>query len=138
MHSLSGTSHGAVGRIPRMVAAYDAVLEKIHQGDALKTPDSRTGKPFSIASVDAEGVAVRTARGGRVRISLFTFDSAVKYLADLGIRNDRWLETKDEDFQAVLNMENDHVRAASYVLAILERAGLVDIDSNRPNRVRLR
>jgi len=121
-----------------MVTAYDAVLEKIHQGDSLKTPDDRVGKPFSIASVDAEAVAVKTAKGGRVRISLFTFDTAVKYLADLGIRGDRWLETKDEDFQIVLNMENDRVRAASYVLAILERAGLVEIDGNRPNRVRLR
>jgi hypothetical protein len=120
-----------------MESAYDAVLRKIHPGDSLKTPDERVGKPFTIASVDAEAVAVRTAKGGRVKISLFTFDSAVKYLADLGIRNDRWLETKDEDFQAVLNMENDRVRAASYVLAILERAGLVEIDGGRPNRVRL-
>jgi hypothetical protein len=38
----------------------------------------------------------------------------------------------------VLNMENDRVRAASYVLAILEHAGLVEIDGSRPNRVRLR
>jgi len=121
-----------------MLSAYDAVLEKVHQGDSLKTPDAKTGKPFTVASVDAEAVSVRTARGGRVRISLFTFDSAVKYLEDLGMRGDRWLETKDENFQAVLNMENDRVRAASYVLAILERAGLVDIDGSRPNRVRLR
>jgi len=120
-----------------MVSAYDAVLAKIRPGDALKTPDDRTGKPFSIAFIDPEAVAVKTARGGRVRISLFTFDSAVKYLADLGIRGDRWLETKDEDFQMVLNMENDRVRAASYVLAILERAGLVEIDGSRPNKVRL-
>jgi hypothetical protein len=120
-----------------MVSAYDAVLERIHAGDALKTPDHKTGKPFSIASVNAEAVAVRTAKGGTVRISLFTFDTAVKYLADMGIRGDRWLEAKDENFQAVLNMENDRVRAASYVLAILERAGLVEIDGGRPNRVRL-
>lgn len=121
-----------------MVAAYDVILEKVRPGDSMKTPDDRVGKPFSIASVDAESVAVKTARGGRVKISLFTFDSAVKYLADLGIRGDRWLETKDEDFQMVLNMENDRVRAASYVLAILQHAGLVEIDGSRPNRVRLR
>jgi hypothetical protein len=120
-----------------MPSAYDAVLSKIRPGDALKTPDDRTGKPFTIAAVDPEAVAVKTARGGRVRISLFTFDSAVKYLTDLGISGDRWLEAKDEDFQMVLNMENDRVRAASYVLAILERAGLVEIDGGRPNKVRL-
>ncbi len=121
-----------------MVSAYDAVLQKIHVGDALRTPDDKTGKPFTIALVDAEVVAIKTAKGGRVRMSLFTFDTAVKYLTDLGIRGDRWLETKDEDFQMVLNMENDRVRAASYILAILEHAGLVEIDGSRPNRVRLR
>jgi hypothetical protein len=120
-----------------MASAYDVVAQKIRPGESLRTPDDRMGKPFTIASVDAETVSVKTARGGRVRISLFTFDTAVKYLADLGIRGDRWLETKDENFQAVLNMENDRVRAASYVLAILERAGLVEIDGRRPNRVRL-
>lgn len=120
-----------------VTSAYDAILEKIRPGDALRTPDDRSGKPFSIDSVDAEAVSVRTARGGRVRISLFTFDTAVKYLGDLGIRGERWLEVKDENFQAVLNMENDRVRASSYVLAILGRAGLVDIDGGRPNRVRL-
>jgi hypothetical protein len=91
-----------------------------------------------VDAVGPEAVTVRTARGGRVRISLFTFDSALKYLEDLGIRGDRWLEAKDENFQAVLNMENDRVRAASYVLALLERAGLIDLDGSRPNRVRLR
>ena len=74
-----------------MVSAYDTVLSKIRPGDALKTPDDKTGKPFTIASIDAEAVAVKTAKGGRVKMSLFTFDSAVKYLADLGIRGDRWL-----------------------------------------------
>jgi hypothetical protein len=87
--------------------------------------------------VDPEGVSVRTAKGGRVRISPFTFDAAAKFLADRGCAGDRWLEAKDEDFQAVLNMENDRVRAASYVLAILGKAGVVDLDGRRPNRVRL-
>ena len=92
----------------------------------------------SILDLGPEDVTVRTARGGRVKISPFTFDTAVKYLEDLGCRGDRWLEVKDETFQAVLNSENDRVRASSYVLAILARAGLVEIDGGRPNKVRLR
>ena len=120
-----------------MESAYDRVLERIKPGDPLRTPDKASGKPFSIDSVDAEAVTIRTARGGRVRISLFTFDSALKYIADQGCRDERWLETKDEMFQAVLNMENDRVRAASYVIAILGAAGLIDIDGSRPNKVRL-
>ena len=118
-------------------SAYDTVRERIRVGDPLRTPDARTGKPFTIESIHPESLTVRTARGGRVRISLFTFDSAMKYLRDLGCAGDRWLETKDENFQAVLNMENDRIRAASYVLGILGAAGLVDLDGGRPNRVRL-
>ncbi len=122
---------------PRVNSAYDIVLEKIKPGDKLRTPDKASGKPFSIDTIDSEYVTVRTARGGRVRVSLFTFDSAVKYLDDMGARSDNWVEAKDEMFQSVLNMENDRVRAASYVLAILRQAGLLEIDGRRPNRVRL-
>ena len=121
-----------------MTTAYDAVLEHLIVGDELKTPDARTGKPFTIDGVDQERVTVRTARGGRVQISLFTFDTAVKYLQDLGCRDDRWLETKDESFQTLLNMENDRVRASSYILSILQHINLIDIDGGRPNKVRLR
>lgn len=117
---------------------YDAILERLEAGSRLQTPDARTGKPFTVEALDAEAVTVRTARGGRVRISPFAFQSAVKFLEDYGCRGDRWLETKDETFQAVLNMENDRVRAASYILGILGAAGVIDIDGARPNRVRLK
>ena len=121
-----------------MKSAYDIVLDRIKPGAELRTPDKSSGKPFQIADIDSEAISVRTARGGRVRVSLFTFDSAVKYLEDMGVRGEVWLETKDEMFQSVLNMENDRVRASSYVIAILGAADLIDIDSSRPNRVRLR
>jgi len=117
-----------------MQSAYDAVLARVKPGMELRTPDAASGKPFRIDSVDSESVTVRTARGGRVKMSLFTFDSAIKYLEDMG---GEWLEVKDEMFQAVLNMENDRVRASSYILAILGAAGLIEIDGRRPNRVRL-
>jgi hypothetical protein len=120
-----------------MESPYDTVLANLAVDDRLRTPDRSSGKPFSILEIDPEAVTVRTSRGGRVRISPFTFDTAVKYLADLGISGDTWLEVKDEVFQAVLNSENDRVRAASYVLAILAHVGLVDVDGRRPNRVRL-
>ena len=120
-----------------MHSAYDAVLERIKPGAELRTPDVASGKPFTIDSVDAESVTVRTARGGRVKVSLFTFDSAVKYLQDVGDFGEGWLPVKDEMFQEVLNMENDRVRASSYVIAILGAAELIEIDGRRPNRVRL-
>jgi hypothetical protein len=119
-------------------SAYDVILQRVKPGATFQTPDEKVGKPFQVDGVDAESVSVRTAKGGRVKISLFTFDSAVKYLADLGCRGEKWLLVKDENFQALLNMENDRVRAASYVLGILAGAGLIEIDGGRPNRVRLR
>jgi len=118
-------------------SAYDVVLKRLEIGETLKTPDASTGKPFKIAAIDAESVTVQTARGGRVKVSLFTFDSAVKFLEDRGHVGDSWLQAKDEEFQALLNMENDRVRASSYVLAILGAAKLIEIDGRRPNRVRL-
>src|SRR5687768_5783719 len=119
-------------------SAFDRVLETVKPGDRLKTPDDRTGQPFTVEAVDLEGVTIKTARGGKVRIGLFTFESAVKYLDDLGARGERWLEVKDPDFQMLLNMENDRVRASSYVLGILGAAQVIEIDGGRPNKVRLR
>jgi hypothetical protein len=116
---------------------YDRVLERVKVGDKLRTPDERTGQPFVVEAVDAEGVSVKTAKGGRVRVGLFTFESAAKFLSDRGFVGDRWLEVKDEDFQMLLNMENDRVRASSYVLALLAAAGVIQIDGRRPNKVRL-
>ena len=121
-----------------MKSAYDVVLEKVKPGAELRTPDKSSGKPFQIADVDSEAISVRTAKGGRVRVSLFTFDSAVKFLEDMSIRGENWLPVKDEMFQSVLNMENDRVRASSYVIAILGAADLIEIDGSRPNRVRLK
>ena len=121
-----------------MNSAYDVVLEKVKPGAELRTPDKSSGKPFQIADVDSEAISVRTAKGGRVRVSLFTFDSAVKFLEDMNIRGETWLPVKDEMFQSVVNMENDRVRASSYVIAILGAADLIEIDGSRPNRVRLR
>jgi len=118
-----------------MKSAYDAVAERVKPGTELRTPDAASGKPFRVESVDAESITVRTAKGGRVKMSLFTFDSAVKYIEDSG---GDWLPVKDEMFQAVLNMENDRVRASSYVIAILGAADLIEIDGRRPNKVRLK
>ncbi len=120
-----------------MDTAYDIILEKIPPGTRLRTPDRRSGKPFVMKSIDLEGVVVGTSRGGKVRIGLFTFDAAVKYLGDFNARGDNWMPVKDEGLQMMLNSENDRVRASSYVIGILGAAGILDVDGERPNRVRL-
>lgn len=119
------------------LGAFDRILDRVKPGDGLKTPDDKAGQPFTVETVDAEGVSIRTAKGGRIRIGLFTFETAAKFLTDRGVAGDRWLEVKDEDFQMLLNMENDRVRASSYVIAILGAARVIDVDGGRPNKVRL-
>ncbi len=120
-----------------METAFDAVLARIKPGATLRTPDARTGKPFTVESVDLEGVSVRTSTGGHVRVGLFTFEVAAKYLSDRGHRGANWLKASDPEFQALLNLENDRVRAGSYVLALLAAAGIAEVDGGRPNRIRL-
>ena len=119
------------------MSAYDQIIARVEPGSRFQTPDSSTGKPFVVESIDSEALLVRTVKGGRVKISLFAFDTAVKYLDDLGCRDDHWLEVKDMMFQSLLNLENDRVRASSYILGILGGAGLIEIDGRRPNKVRL-
>ena len=123
--------------IVRMDTAYDRILERVPAGTKLKTPDAAAGKPFVVEEVDLEGILVRTSRGGKVRMGLFVFDTAIKYLSDMDIRGDRWLPVKDEGLQMLLNSENDRVRASSYVISILEAAGMIDVIHKRPNKVRL-
>ncbi len=48
------------------------------------------------------------------------------------------MPVKDEGLQMMLNSENDRVRASSYVISILETAGLIDVVHERPNKVRLK
>ncbi len=120
-----------------MLDTYDKILQRVKPGTKLKTPDERVGQPFTVEVVDLEGVSVKTAKGGKIRVGLFTFETAVKFLADNAVVGDRWMEVKDQDFQMLLNMENDRVRASSYVLAILGAADVIEIDGGRPNKVRL-
>jgi hypothetical protein len=120
-----------------MFGTYDKILDRVKPGTKLRTPDERVGKPFTVEKLTLESVEVKTAKGGKVRIGLFTFETAVKFLEDNLITGEKWLPVKDEDFQMLLNMENDRVRASSYVLGILGAADVIEIDGGRPNRVRL-
>jgi hypothetical protein len=121
-----------------MFGAYDRILERVKPPVQLRTPDERVGQPFTVTAADLEGVEVKTAKGGKIRIGLFTFETAVKFLQDHAVTGDRWMEVKDQDFQMLLNMENDRVRASSYAIAILQAAGIIEVDGGRPNKVRLK
>ncbi len=121
-----------------MDTVYDRILAAIPPGTRLRTPDKATGKPFIVEEIDPEGIRVKTSTGGSVRIGLFVFEAAVKYLSDMGIRGGSWMPVGDMGLQMLLNSENDRVRASSYVISILEAAGLADVEHTRPNKIRLR
>ena len=106
-------------------------------GTILQTPDAKTGKPFRISALEPEGLRIGTSSGGTWRLSASVFDVALKYLGDHECRGENWLPINDRWFREILLAENDGKACASYVLPILEHVGLVEIQHQRPNRVRL-
>ena len=60
-----------------MFDAFDVIQAKVKPPLALATPDSSRGQPFTVTAVDAEGVTVKTSKGGTIRIGLFTFETAM-------------------------------------------------------------
>ena len=50
--------------------AWDRVLERVPEGTKLRTPDAKVGQEFVVDKVDAEGVDVKTQRGGRIRTTV--------------------------------------------------------------------
>jgi hypothetical protein len=103
-----------------------------------KTPGSgNTGKPFRVERATSDVLEVRTSQGGRVSLRPEAFAAGVKALADLGATTDeRWVPVSDETLQAVLSSENRDKACSSYVLPLLEGAGLVEIARERPARAR--
>jgi hypothetical protein len=120
--------------------AYDAVLALPDLTKrTFKTPGSgATSKPFTVRSQTPDGLEIKTSRGGTVQLRQEAFDGGLKALADLGVDDpDGWVRTSDDVLLAVLSSENRDHAVASYVLPLLEAAGLIDIDRSRPARARV-
>jgi hypothetical protein len=106
-----------------------------------KTPGAgNTSKPFKVRKgTQSAGVEVTTSKGGTITLRPEAFDGAVKALSDLGVDDpDGWVRVSDEALLAVLSSENREHGVASYVLPLLEGAGLVELDRGRPARARAR
>ena len=122
------------------IDAYQSVIEiEGLEGRVFKTPGAgKTSKPFRVAEHDEWGLSLGTSAGGRVKVRAAAFEAALKYLSDFGCRGDSWLPVSDMGFQDLMRFENDQKACGSYVLPLLEAAGLVEIERKRPARVRLR
>ncbi len=105
-----------------------------------KTPGAgNVAKPFTVREVGRDEVVLRTSRGGRVTLRAEAFFAAHKALADLGaVEEGGWVRTSDETLGAILATENREHGVTSYVLPLLEAAGLVELDRGRPARARVR
>jgi hypothetical protein len=105
-----------------------------------KTPGSgNTGRPFRVERASQEGVSVRTSAGGTVALRPESFAAGVKALHDLGATNaEGWVPVSDDTLAAILSSENREKACTSYVLPLLEAAGLVEIDRVRPSKARAR
>src|SRR5581483_7193349 len=101
-----------------------------------KTPGAgNTSKPFRVERATDDLLEVRTSQGGRVSLRAFAFDAGVKALDDLGAADatgERWVLVSDEALQAVLASENRDRAVSSYVLPLLEGAGLIELARERP------
>jgi len=106
---------------------------------SFRTPGAgTTSRPFQVAAAGPDGLEVRTSRGGRVTLRAEAFQGAVKVVSDLSVDDpDGWVRASDETLQAVLQSENRDKAVGSYVLPLLEAAGLVELDRGRPSRVRI-
>lgn len=103
-----------------------------------KTPGAgNTGKPFRVERATQDLLEVRTSQGGRVSLRPEAFTAGLKALDDLGATEpDRWVLVSDDALQAILASENRDKAVSSYVLPLLEGAGLVELLRERPAKVR--
>jgi hypothetical protein len=104
-----------------------------------KTPAAgKAARPFQVAAQGDDFLEVRTSRGGRVQLRAEAFQGALKVIGDLGaIEPEGWVRASDETLVGVLQSENRDKACSSYVLPLLEEAGLIELERKRPSRVRL-
>ena len=122
-----------------MQDAYDVVLAIPDLKTRIwKTPGAgNTAKPFRVERASAETMEIRTSQGGRVPLRPEAFAAGVKALSDLGaVLPERWVLVSDETLQIVMSAENREKACGSYVLPLLEAAGLIEIERTRPAKAR--
>lgn len=104
-----------------------------------KTPAAgKSARPFQVLQSDLDSLTVRTSRGGRVTLRAEAFQTAMKVVSDLAaIEPEGWVRVSDETLVAVLQSENRDKACSSYVLPLLEAAGLLELARVRPARVRV-
>ena len=114
------------------------ILRRVAPGVRLTTPSRRV--PFMVEEVDPRGVVLRVGRtGSRIRIPAECLEGVPDFLRDkgwvrIGAIHGKPCKGSLEDY---LQQFTHGTSVASYVVPILERISIVQVDRRRPARVRL-
>lgn len=119
--------------------AQETIRSEIHEGQTLHTPVRAA--PFVVAKLASEGVVVLIgAKQARTLLSWSVLDDLVAWLDGRG-----WVEVGGAySLQGQAGKLDGFLKqrikrdVAGWVAALLEAAGLVDLDRTRPARLRLR
>ena len=116
-----------------------AIRASLAPGDMLATP--ARGASFVIERIDEAGVLLHLGRGRwPIRLTWECLEGIVPYLAGRGwVRIGTTFETEGQPGSLDAYLKDcTKTATASWVAAVLEGAGIVEIDRAQPARVRLR
>ena len=114
------------------------VTSSVRDGVRYKTPSGSAS--FEIFHIDTNKVVIKIGRKGTlVTIPTQCFEDAPNYLRGKG-----WVKMyadqgrrREETFDDFVKKYVSRYKAASYIAAILEKSGIVKIDSQPPRRITL-
>jgi hypothetical protein len=119
---------------------FNAFWERIAQGKVFMTPDKGRAAAFTVTDRCQDRLRVRSQRGNSVSIGRQAFAAVLRHLAAGGHDAEHPCPIgSNQDRPGTLGFSakqaNGHqAMVITYILPILQDAGLVAIDGNRPNR----
>ncbi len=125
----------------QVIEDFEAFWCVLPLGKELVTPDKGRATHFVVAETSQDWVRVRPRGGASITISKAAFIATLRFLVDGLHYSDRpCLVASSIGLPGTLGYEAKKANASKvvvipYVLPILKDAGLVEIDSRRPNQV---
>lgn len=119
---------------------FNAFWDGIAQDKPLKTPDKGRTASFTVIRRSDSSLEVRTHKGNTVRIRREAFGAVLRHLAQEHHGAERPCIVASSQHRPgflgfAAKQANDNAAVViTYILPILQDAGLVEIDGNRPNR----
>ena len=126
-----------------VTAALNDRWNLINAGDSLTTPSGES--TFTVTEVSADEISINAGHGSPIKLRRAAFVAGLQYLVDHAHVAVRKCEIRSNMIYKDAGLLCKTVRDANsasggtmvitYVLPILQRMRLVDIDSKKPNRV---